>query len=165
MGQHLSLKIHLNSFLERHGLGVTQVAIRLWLAIPVFADCSAFIPLTQGGEHYLQLWYRKFDATRPFHLAQGQQKLFSIREQGVAVLLGKGGEQTANGLLTLLACLDLLLADGFVLFDAGGKVFEISLCLQAGDTLRRGLKVEAQRPLNSDFMVAKVLVVKNFAHH
>ena len=54
----------------------------------------------------------------------------SILAHYLAMLSGKGGQQIADGLLTSPACLDLLLADGFILLVTGSEILEGGLFFQ-----------------------------------
>jgi hypothetical protein len=79
------------------------------------------------------------------------------------VVLPKARRRFANLFLSHFPCLDFLLAHGEVFFRTGGEVPEAALVVEPCDAFGAGLKVQPQRPLDGDLVVAEVLVVENLA--
>ncbi len=54
--QHLALEIRLHVLLERHGLGVAQLGVRLGIPLRVAADLGGLVAFAQSREHGPELW-------------------------------------------------------------------------------------------------------------
>ena len=81
MRQHLALEIFLDALLERHGLGVAQICVRLGPAVAIQTDDGIFVTLTQGGNHGFEFRRAQMHVTLAVKFTEFNQEILAVHEQ------------------------------------------------------------------------------------